>query len=152
MQIDEALVREDVSLKNGDMRLVFQLVSFKQYICISAVTDIFHQILSRFFLYNKSIILVNQLLKQEVKNRPNSVYRKLKGLNNLEVDNFRNGVHMNTIDNVKYSNVITVYHQMLTSQEPQDIINKQRMRSYHLMWKLRIPISISPQVLRCGLR
>lgn len=69
------------------------------------------------------------MLKQEVKNRPNSVYWKLKGLKNSEVDNFRNGVHMNTIDNVKYSNVITVYHQMLTSQEPQDIINKQRMRS-----------------------
>lgn len=71
-------------------------------------------------------------MKQEVKNRPNSVYSvywKLKGLKNSEVDNFRNGAHMNTIDNVKYSNVITVYHQMLTSQEPQDTINKQRMRS-----------------------
>lgn len=45
-----------------------------------------------------------------MKNRLNSVYWKLIGLNNLEVDNFCNGVYMNIIDNVKYFNVIIVYY------------------------------------------
>lgn len=51
------------------------------------------------------------------------MYWKLKGLKNSEMDNFHNGVHVNIIDNVKYYSVITVYHQMLTSQVTQDLIN-----------------------------
>lgn len=68
-----------------------------------------YQLLSRFTtrhcpvdLYNKLIIVANQLLKQEANKRSSVMYWKMKGLKNSKTENLCDGVHMNNIGNIKY--------------------------------------------------
>lgn len=69
-------------------------------------------------LYNKLIIVANQLLKQEPNKRSSVMYSKMKGLKNSKTENLCDGVHMNNIGNIKYYRAIrgAVIHAIKQNQ------------------------------------